>query len=521
MKIQEGIDDLRSWLELLEAEKHLTRVTGAVHWDKELSGVVRRMYDVYGDASPALLFENIVDYAPPGPSKLFIGAFRSYSRICMMLGLHPVTTTRREIVLALKEHIKGRVPPVSVREAPVHEVVETGNRINVLKFPVPYFNYRDGGRYIGTMHAVITKDLESDWVNLGLYRVMVHGEKELGIYMRPGRQHIGRQYLKYMEQNKPMPVAIAIGLDPRLPFLASGNVPAGVSEYDIAGAMKGSPVEVVKGKTVDLPVPAAAEIVIEGYIDPIERKEEGPFGEYPGYYGEVPGPSPVIHVTAVTYRADPIFQASIEGHPVNESHIMSSVMKAATIWNEFEHNGVPGIRDIACIPESSNAHMIVSITPTVPAHADWVASVVWGTSSAVWLFKHVFVVDDDIDPWDLGQVNWAMAWRVKASEDIKVWKNHRGSPIDPRQEPEAKGYWDRVLIDATRPFSWKPREVWGSEGVNKGTPLCYPPTSRPSQSVIAMVNKKWNEYGIQPVSKFIGSPVGMMRNWWQSSEDKG
>ena len=112
-----------------------------------------------------------------------------------------------------------------------------------------------------------------------------------------------------------------------------------------------------------------------------------------------------------------------------------------------------------------------------------------------------------------------MAWRVKASEDIKVWKNHRGSPIDPRQEPEAKGYWDRVLIDATRPWSWKPREIWGSEGVGKGVPQNYPPTSRPAQETIDLVNEKWAKYGIEPVEEFIGSPVGIMRNWWAGSED--
>jgi UbiD family decarboxylase len=151
-----------------------------------------------------------------------------------------------------------------VDQAPVHECIDEGDAVNVLKFPVPRFNYRDGGRYVGTMHAVITKDLNSDWVNLGLYRVMVHNERELGIYFLPGRQHIGKQYLDYAEQDKPMPVAIAIGLDPRLAFIASGNVPAGVCEYDIAGSMKGGPIEVVKGKTVDLPVPAKAEIVIEG-----------------------------------------------------------------------------------------------------------------------------------------------------------------------------------------------------------------------------------------------------------------
>jgi len=435
-----------------------------------------------------------------------------------MLGLDPVNTTRREIVLALKDRLRHSIPPVQVTEGPAHENVELGDQINLLKFPVPFWNYRDGGRYIGTMHGVITKDLDSDWINVGLYRIMVCGKNQLAIYMRPGRQHIGQQYLKYIEKKKPMPVAVAIGIEPGLALLSSANIPAGANEYDAAGGLIGTPIQTIKGKTVDLPVPANAEIVIEGYIDPFARESEGPFGEYPGYYGEVPGPSPVIQVTAVTYRHDPILQGSIEGHPINESHIMSSVVKSATIWDHLERNGVPGIRSVACIPESSNCHIVVSITPAVPAHADWIASAIWGTSAAVWLFKHVFVVDDDIDPWDLGQVNWAMAWRVKAGEDIKIWRNHRGSPIDPRQEPESKGFWDRMLIDATKPFHWKPREVWGSEGVNKGTPLNYPPTTKPSPKIIQLVNERWGSYGISRVTRFIGNPTGIMRSWW--SEDK-
>lgn len=516
---REPVNDLRSWMRLLEEEDHLARVTEKVHWDKELSGVVRRTYDTLGDASPAMLFENIDGYPAPGPNKLFIGQFRSYSRICMMLGLDPVVSTRRDIVNVLRGRFQDRVAPEMVENAPVHENVETGDAINVLKFPVPHFNHRDGGRYIGTMHMTITKDRDTGWVNCGLYRIMVHNERELGIYFAPGRQHIGLQQLKYLEHDEPMPVAIAIGLDPRLCFTAPSNVPAGVSEFEVAGALTGEPVELVQAKTVDLPVPANAEIVIEGFIDPVEKREEGPFGEYPGYYGEVPGLSPVIKVTAVTHRDDPIFQGSVEGHPVNESHVIGAMVKSTVIWNALDHNGVPGIKDVACIPESSGGHMVISIKPTVPAHADWIASVVWGTSASVWSFKHLFVVDEDIDPWDLGQVAWAMAWRVKASEDIKVWENHRGSPIDPRQEPEKKGYWDRVLIDATRPWNWEPRDIWGSDGVNKGEPQKFPPTSRPAQDTINLVNEKWGKYGIEPVEKFIGSPVGIMRNWWTPPDD--
>jgi UbiD family decarboxylase len=510
--------DLKTWIHYLETMGHLARIHSQVDWNEELGAVTRRTYDVYGDASPALLFENIKDYPPPRPNKLFIGFFRSYSRLAMLLGLDPFRSTRRDIVLELRKRMAVSIDSISVKEGDVQKNILSGDKIDVLRFPVPLWHHRDGGRYVGTMHAVITKDFETDWINCGLYRIMVHDGQTLGIYMRPGRQHIGQQFLKYIEKKRDMPVAIAIGGDPLLSLLASANLSSGVSEYNKIGAILGKPFETVKGKTVDLPVPASAEIVIEGYISHEETKMEGPFGEYPGYYGEVPGESPVIHITAITHRDDPILQGSIEGHPINESHIMSSVMKSATIWDHLEQNGVPGIKNLACIPETSNCHVVISIRPTVPGHADWIASAIWGMSGAVWLFKHVIVVDEDIDPWDAGQVNWSIAWRVKAGEDIKIWKNHRGSPIDPRQEPEQKGYWDRVLIDATKPFHWKPREIWGSDGVGKGLPQKFPPTTRPSNRIVELVNQHWESYGIQPVERFIGSPVGMMKSWWEEEE---
>jgi 4-hydroxy-3-polyprenylbenzoate decarboxylase len=242
---------------------------------------------------------------------------------------------------------------------------------------------------------------------------------------------------------------------------------------------------------------------------------EGPFGEYPGYYGELPGPSPVMHITAVTHRRNPIFQGSLEGHPINESHVMASVSKTASAWEALESAGITGIRDVATLPESCTAHIVVSCRMSVAGQPDWIASVLWAQSNAMWYWKHVIVVDEDIDPWDPQMVTWAIAWRVKASEDIKIWPRHRGSPIDPRAAPEEKGYWDRMLIDATKPFDWKPRDIWGSEGVNKGTPQKFPPTTVPEASQIRKVNARWHELGIQPTRDYIGTPQGMMRFWWE------
>jgi 4-hydroxy-3-polyprenylbenzoate decarboxylase len=512
------ITDMRDWISWLEQEGQLARVTAPVDWNEEMGTIARRAYDVYGDASPALLFENIKDYPAPGPHQVFLGQFRSYSRIGMMFGLDPRTSQRRDIIARYRECMRHIVPRETVATGPCKEVVKKGDQINVLEFPVPFWHRRDGGRYVGTMHGVVTKDLNSDWVNIGLYRVMIIDRNRLAVYLRPGRQHIGQQFLAYRDAGIKMPVAIVIGLEPALPFCASTGIPRGVCEYDVAGAIKGAPLQVVKGETIDLPVPATAEIVIEGFIDPKETAPEGPFGEYPGYYGEVPGRSPVMQITAITHRKNPIFQGSLEGHPINESHVMASVSKTATAWEALENAGITGIRDVATLPESGSAHIVVSCKMSVAGQPDWICSVLWGQSNATWHWKHVIVVDEDIDPWDPQMVTWAMSWRVKATEDIKIWPRHRGSPIDPRSAPEEKGYWDRVLIDATRPFSWEPRAIWGTEGVGKGEPQKFPPTTIPDVEQIRKVNARWSSLGIKPTAHFIGTSQGMMRIWWEDPQ---
>ncbi len=516
------IKDMRDWISWLEQEGQLARVKAEVDWDEEMGTITRRAYDVYGDASPAMLFENIKDYpSVAGPSQVFIGQFRSYARLAMMFGLDPRKTQRRDIIARYRECMRNIVPRKQVATGPCKEVVLKGKDIDVLKFPVPMWHHRDGGRYVGTMHGVVTKDLNSEWINIGLYRVMVLDKDRLAVYLRPGRQHIGQQFIAYRDAKKRMPVSIIIGLEPSLPFCFSTGIPRGVCEYDVAGAVRGAPVEVVKCETNDLPVPAASEIVIEGYIDPGEMAPEGPFGEYPGYYGELPGPSPVMHITAITHRKNPVFQGSLEGHPINESHVLASVSKTATAWEAMENAGITGIRDVATLPESGSAHIVVSCKMSVAGQPDWICSVLWGQSNATWHWKHVIVVDEDIDPWDPQMVTWAISWRVKATEDIKIWPRHRGSPIDPRAAPDEKGYWDRVLIDATKPFGWEPRAIWGTEGVNKGEPQKFPPTTIPQASSIRKVNARWKELSIAPTKHYIGTPTGMMRAWWEEPADEG
>lgn len=514
--------DLREWIAALEAESQLTRVTAEVDWKYELGAIVRRTWDVYGDASPALLFTNIKGYPAPGPNKLFTGAFRSWYRAAMMLGLDPKTATRNQILRTLKKRITDKsqhIPPRWVKSGPVKQNIIKGDDVDLGIFPTPHWNERDGGRLLGSFGSVFTKDRDSGWVNVGVYRLMMHSRNELGIQLDPANQHIGEHYFKKIQDNEPMEVAVAIGHEPALTFMACIPTVDQVSELDIAGAIRGAPIEVVRAETVDLPVPADAEIVIEGTIHPKERKMEGPLGEYPGYYGSVAGPKPVLRVKCITHRNDPIFRGTLEGHPVNEDHMTLALGHAAYAWDILERNSIKGVIDVAMPLDSCGyATCVVSIKPLMEAHADVVACALWGSKAIVWAYKHVIVVDEDIDPWNSEMVNWSIAWRTRASEDIKIWKNHKGSRLDPRIPPEEKGFQDRVLIDATRPYHWAPRQVWSTEPEGRGLPLKFPPSTRPATETCLRVNSRWNQLNIQPTAKYIGSPEGMMRHWWSDEE---
>lgn len=514
--------DLREWIAALEAESQLTRVTAEVDWKYELSAVVRKTWDTYGDASPALLFTNIKDYPAPGPNKLFTGAFRSWYRAAMMLGLNPKTATRNQILRTLKDRITDKsqhIPPRWVKTGPVKENIIKGDDVDLGIFPTPHWNERDGGRLLGSFGSVFTKDRDSGWVNVGVYRLMMHSKNELGIQLDPANQHIGEHYFKKIQDNEPMEVAVVIGHEPALSFMACVPTVERVSEMDIAGAIRGAPIDIVKAETVDLPVPANAEIVIEGTIHPKERKMEGPLGEYPGYYGSVAGPKPVLRVKCITHRNDPIFRGSLEGHPVNEDHMTLALGHAAYAWDILERNSIKGVIDVAMPLDSCGyATCVVSIKPLMEAHPDVVACALWGSKPIVWAYKHVIVVDEDIDPWNSEMVNWSIAWRTRASEDIKIWKNHKGSRLDPRIPPEEKGFQDRVLIDATRPYHWAPRQVWSTEPEGRGLPLKFPPSTRPATETCLRVNGRWDQFNIRPTKEYIGSPEGMMRHWWTDEE---
>ena len=492
--------DLRGWLDVLRDAGELHEIDAEVDWDVELGSIVRLSQGTgYG---PALLFNNIKDYDTPDAlsRQIFCGSHTSYRRIAMMFGLPPDTPVR-DLVKVCRTLFTERIPPVIVDTGPVKQNVITGDDIDLLKFPVPIWNRRDGGRYILTYAGCVTKDPDTDVHNVGIYRGMVVDRDRIGVLMWRA-QGWGGHFTKHEERGENMPVAYVIGWEPSLGCVGGSPVPRDISEYDVMGAIRGAPIELVKCETVPLYVPASAEIVIEGWIspDPETFEEEGPYAEFTGYYATDRTKKHVTQVTCITHRDQPIFRGTIEGAVPGsyaENAVMSSIQRSASAWNALESAGVPGITDVFGMPIQAGVNMVVQMHQTYRGQAKQAAAALWGSSSSHVRYKHVTVVDDDIDIHDYAAIDWAIAYRVNAGEDdIIIYPANWGAGLDPsvrRRDANVHlfgtGKWNRVLIDATKNLDYDPDPSFGGER--------FPPSVMPSEEDTAAVMARWKELGFE------------------------
>jgi len=334
-----------------------------------------------------------------------------------------------------------------VKEGPVTENVMEGKDVNILAFPAPRWFAEDGGRYIGTGSATITRDPEEGWVNLGTYRIMVHDETTLGFYISPGKH--GRIHRdKRFQSGEPLKVAISIGHEPLVFLVASNEIPYGVSEYDYMGFVKGEPVEVIQSDLSGLPIPAHAEIVVEGELDPKESRVEGPFGEWTGYYGSSARPEPVLHIKRIFYRNNPVVMGM--------TRRWRSPFRSALLWDELEKVGVPEIRGIWFHEEGGPRLLTaISIKQCYPGHARQVGLLASQVRTGAYLGRFVIVVDEDINPADLSEVLWATTTRCDPEKDIEIVRRCWSGPLDPIIPMSEKGFNSRAIIDACRPYEWK------------------------------------------------------------------
>jgi UbiD family decarboxylase len=496
--------DLRNWMKALDAAGELRHVDAEVDWNVEL-GTIARLAQGEADG-PALIFNNIRDYGANARCRqVFTGGLASYRRLAMLLGLPP-DTHPRELVKLGRTVLSNAIPPKIVATGPVKENIVKGDDVDLYEFPVPQWNRIDGGRYILTYGGVVTKDPDTNVMNVGVYRGMVGGKNLIPILMWRA-QHVGHHVTAWQAKGyKEMPIAVAIGWEPSLDFVGGSPVPKGVCEYDVVGAIRGAPVELVKCETVDLYVPATSEIVIEGYlgIEPESYTMEGPFAEFTGYVAGDRSPKPTIRVTAITHRKDPILRGTIEGSmpgSFSENGVCSSVMRAATAWNVLDRAGLPGVTDVWCPPVQTGINIVVQIKQSYRGHAKQVANALWGSSAAHVRYKHVTVVDDDIDIHDYAAIDWAIAHRVNAGEDdIVIMPSTFGAGLDPSTRRRDRnvmqfgtGKWNRVLIDATINLDYDPDPDLGGAR--------FPPTVWPAPDDVAAAKARWSELGLDKKGK--------------------
>jgi len=472
-----GYKDLRNFVDILEEAGELRRISVEVDWRYEVSGWIRKTDDMR-PRGPALLFENLRGYS--SEYRLVSGLIGSYKRFAMALGL-PYNSSPMEIINVFRDRIKNPLNPVIISDGQCQENVDLGEDIDLLKFPVPWWHPRDGGRYIGTWHGIISKDLYTGIRNVGMHRIQVFDQNHTGIGMLP-MAHISHHFSQRQRIGQPLEVAIVIGADETVPIVAGTGFPPDVDELALAGALRQEPLQLVSCKTVKLEVPANAEIIIEGLVSPTERHLEGPFGEWAGYHAGGVRLRPLLTVTAVTHRNQPILRGCLLGKPVTEDQFLYSIGIAAEALRMFESHGPEGVLAVNCPPEGvALASSIVQLRPRYVGHS-WNAGRTLISSRVGSHLKTVVLVDDDIDPFDLGQVWWAINTRVQGSRDIEVLRfstEPRSDPSVPRQNAE---FGDKIIIDATKKLDHPYSPVYGSH---------WAPVSMPEREVMDLVELRW------------------------------
>ena len=468
------VADLREWIERVDAMGELTRVDGA-----DAASDIGGITDLYqwDMGNPALLFDRIQGY-PPG-FRVLSNVLTSLSRIAMTLDLPPGCTPR-QLVEAWRDKL-ARLRPiraVEVENGPIHTNRQLHDDVDLTRFPAPVWHAGDGAGYIGTGDIVITRDPDSGWVNSGTYRVAVHDERTLGIYISPGK-HGRLMRDKYWQRGEACPVAISMGHDPLLLVLGGLEVDYGVDEFDVAGGIRGEPLPVVRAPLTGLPVPATAEIVVEGEIPPDELRDEGPFGEWAGYYASARKPEPIVRVTSVMYRDDPIVLGCIPGKPPNDNTFFRSPLRSALIWNELERAGVPGVVGVWSHEAGGGRLMtVVSIRQMHPGHAKQAGAAAATCHAGAYANRWVVVVDDDIDPTDTNEVLWALCTRTDVVEDVDVLKRCWSTPLDPMAYAgDGPAYFNnRMIVDACRPYDRL---------------ATFPPVARASPAEAAALRGRW------------------------------
>lgn len=439
--------DLRSFLAAIEASGDLVTIAEEVDWDQELPGIGRLSCERNG---PAFMFTNVKDY---GGWKVTTNPIATWRRMAVALGL-PADTPVRRLYEVYAEREQKLIPPVVVNDGPCKEVVIEANRLDLFDLPTPMVHEGDGGRYLGTWDLVVSKAIDSDWVNWGMYRFMIHNERYLTGYPRP-TSHLGKMLLEgYVPKDKAMPIAIVIGADVPSHFAAAATFRLDGNEADLAGGLGERPIELVKCQTSDLMVPANAEIVIEAEVLPNGIAQEGPYGEYPGYRSGEMGDALCARVTAISHRRAPILTLDTTGF-MDSSATTTSISGAIAIKRRLEKHGVPVV-DVYVPPEGGVHLAVVSVRR---GGADVAKQIVEVLTQRRALMSKIIVVDDDIDVFNISAVLHAFATKCHPLRGTHIHTYEgRANALTPAysQEERAARLGASVAFDVTWPPDWPP-----------------------------------------------------------------
>lgn len=436
--------DLREFLALLEQENQLIRIKDPVMPEPDLGAIGRAA--PYLESAPAVFVEKIKGYK----NSVALNVQGSWQNHALMLNL-PKNTSIKEQFFALDRLWDDYpVKPVWVdeKDAPVKEnkVTEDINLFEIL--PLFRVNKFDGGFFI-SKGVVISKDPEDpddfNKENAGIYRIQVKGKDLTGIQALPFHD-LAIHLRRAEERNKPLPVAICIGNDPVVNFIASTPIEYAQSEYDFAGALKSAPIELVKSETGDLDIPSRSEVVLEGNILPRARKIEGPFGEFPGSYSGTRLQCE-IKIHTITHRTNPIFENLYLGMPWTEIDYLLALNTSLPLYRQLKRD-FPEVVAVNAM-YTHGIGVIISTKSRFGGYGKAVAMRLLSTPHGMPYSKLVIIVDEFVDPFSLPQVMWAMTTRVRPSKDIVLIPNAPGMPLDPSSEPA--GMQTKVIIDATTP----------------------------------------------------------------------
>ena len=488
MTLNKGYKNLREFVERLEKEGELARVSAPVDAELEITEITDRMSKSL-DGGKALLFENVKGSRTP----VLINAFGSYKRMAMAMGVNNIEGAAKKIsaLLSMKDVPKSftgklnllgqlvdlsKIPPKIVSHAPCQEVVLKDN-FKLSDFPILKCWPQDGGRFI-TLPLVFTRDPETGERNVGMYRMHVYDERSTGMHwqtQKDGAVHAE----KARKLGKRLEVAVAIGADPATVFSAVVPLPYGLDELLFSGFVRNAGVELVKCKTIDMEVPAESEIVLEGTVDPNDLREEGPFGDHTGVYTPVEL-FPVFRIQCVTHRKNPIYLTTIVGKPPMEDYYMGKAIERTFL--PILQKQIPEIVDMNFPMEGTfNNAVIVSIDKNYPFQARKVAHAIWGLGQLSFT-KVVVVVDKSVNVHDLSAVMLAVFNNIDPKRDMSFVEG----PVDTlNHAAPVRDFGSKVCVDAT------------SKRKDEGYTRTWPEEIEMDSVTKKKVDGMWKEIGIE------------------------